>query len=195
MPLRIARYFVLALSLLAAGCGSKRERAVRVGEHTFLVPSSHLLDVWYPWLPASQANGLKFIVNTDDPLTEQIIVGVEPAGDICRPELASAQSETVRRTCSAAAKRAAPDKFDPLPLRKIYPNPSDPTQWGYYAMEPGGRSIEISYCTPGNGQGLCNFVGHYSDLFYTVGLGERRISQVSEVRRRVESLLAQWEKA
>jgi hypothetical protein len=184
----------LIVSLCAMACTNSGGRTIHVGDHTFEVPKNYLVQGTIPWLPSSQERGLRFVLQPRAPLPDQMIVGLENAREVCRPELARSQSENVRRICMATKGNGSAEDNTARPLRKVYPNPNDPTQWSYFTTTAGGDPVEIAYCIPAAGEGLCTAMGNYYNLFYTVGFREREMSQVFSIRRKVVYLLARWER-
>lgn len=178
-------------------CSNDSVRTFTIGSHTFHVPRKHLVEGTIPWLPKSQSSGIKFIVNPDDRLEEQIIVTMEPMQRTCGYRTSSPSSQLFA-ACSDASRHAEsgtpPKKFN---IQKIDRN-GDPTQWDYILMNDkgGGSSRIVASCyarSDSNGSGLCTSLSNYDDLVYSIGLRDVDVRRLPTIRSRIDGLLSSWE--
>lgn len=187
---------VAAISLLAIivglnGCDGLHVRTVKVGDHIFQVPESHVVRGGIPWLPLNQSAGLKFVVNPEARPQEQLLVTIESTATTCHP-LNPPASNMLSSAC-VEAERGGEERgfFNP---EKVY-RQGDATQWEYQvkAVDGSSRTVATCFAMADDGAGLCRSLGNYKDLVFAVGLRDRDVRRLPEIWKRVRELLASWE--
>jgi hypothetical protein len=184
--------FALLLCLLVAGCG-KQGITRSVGGHNFVVPPDHLIRSNIPWLPASQADGVMFIVNPSDPPQRQIIVLLQERGQVCA---GAANSAYLGSLCGEpndggvfenANYKSDLSKTSPYKdgIESFYVSRSDPKRYIAICTEP---------ATPSDLGGLCSSASSYKNLKYTINFREKAISDLPGLMRSATSLLQSWER-
>lgn len=171
------------------GCSNGGPTVVEVDGRVFRVPQKHLVKGAIPWLSASQSDGLKFIVNPQADLDEQMIVTLESRTKTCSPT--SKPSSTQLAATCAGAIEVDKEEGQNLVLQRVHKD-GDPTQWEYRSKDHG--AIEAScYALSDNKTGLCTSLSRYKDMVYSVGLRDSDVNRLHSIRRKVSSLLRSWE--
>ena len=179
--------------MAVSGCNGNGGRTVEIDGHVFHVPKEHLVQGTIPWLPASQSEGLKFVINPGAQLKEQMIVTIESTATTCHPKSPPASSQ-LASACSAASQGDdSGNAAQNFVLEKVHRD-GDPTQWEY-RLKDEGTVIASCYALSDNGEaGLCTSLGHYRGLVYSVGLRDSDVERLPSIRQKVNGLLLSWEK-
>ena len=123
-------FFGGALAVVVGGCNRIDSEAINVDGYMFDVPKKHLIQEGIPWLPVSQSEILKFIVNPEDRPQEQIIVTIESISRTCNPKTEPV-SDQLSSICSAASRDSPNEDLEQnVTLEKIIGLESN-TQWIY----------------------------------------------------------------
>lgn len=182
---------------MISGCGANGAKEIHVDSHVFRVPIKHLLQGTIPWLPASQSDGLKFVINPGDRPEEQMIVTMESTGTTCHPKTPPLYNQ-LAIACQAAARKddgsAAESNFI---LEKVHRN-GDPTQWEYRLKggDEAGQGMMVASCSAlseDGSSGLCTSLHNYKDLVYSVGLRDSDVQRLPAIWKQVQEMLASWE--
>lgn len=183
-----------ALALLGGCDGGDNMKEITVGGHTFRVPRVHLENYYAPWTADGQPAGLRFIVNPDAPLQEQMSVGVDPSQGTCQPS-APPTSNMLEWACKLGpdARLQTAGAFKP---EKVFDRPDDKTHWGYKVPDGAGgyRVVAGCYALSDGKTGLCRSINSYKDLIYSVGFRDSEIARLPEIWAKVDALLSSWEK-
>ena len=179
------------ISMTVSGCGRDGLTVVSVDGYVFHVPKAHLVQGTIPWLPASQSDGLTFIVNPEAPLEQQISVGIESNAKTCHPTTPPASNQ-LASACAAASRNGEEVEAQNFDLEKVHRD-GDPTQWEYRLKGQGTVVASCSALSDDGEAGLCTSLGHYKDLIYSVGLRDSDVEHLSSIRGKVNSLLLSWE--
>ena len=179
--------------MAVSGCNGNGERAVKIDGHVFHVPKEHLVQGTIPWLPASQSEGLKFVINPGAQPKEQMIVTIESTATTCHPKSPPASSQ-LASACSAASQGSdSGNVVQNFVLEKVHRD-GDLTQWEY-RLKDQGTVVASCYALSDNGEaGLCTSLGHYRGLVYSVGLRDSDVENLPSIREKVNGLLLSWEK-
>ena len=175
-------------------CSGTGVSVVRVDDHVFHVPQSHMVEGTIPWLPASQAAGLRFVVNPGVRPEEQMMVTMEPSATTCHPKTPPASSQ-LSTACSAARRKEAgaiPDNS--YAVEKVYRS-DDPTQWEYRLKGDSGSlgNVVASCYYLSDEKGLCTSLSNYEDLVYSFGLRDEDIPHLAALHKSIRELLRKWE--
>lgn len=179
------------ISMTISGCSSSGPTAVKVDDHVFDVPQKHLVQGTIPWLPASQSDALKFIVNPEADVEEQMIVTMESTATTCHPT--SPPASTQLASVCADATDIGEDAGHNFVLEKVLRD-GDPTQWEY-RLKDRGTVVASCYALSDDKTGLCTSLSRYNDLVYSVGLRDSDVVRLPAIREKVISLLQSWERA
>lgn len=175
------------------GCEGGNVKSITVGGRTFHVPKAHLENYYAPWTIDGKPAGLRFIVNPDARLQEQMTVGVDPSQGTCQPSTRP-KSNMLEWACKLGqdAPVQTAVAFNP---EKIFDRPGDKTQWAYKVPDGLGGHREIAGCYAlGNGNvGQCRSITSYKDLIYSVGFRDDDITRLPEILAKVNGLLSSWE--
>lgn len=192
--LKIAAFAGGMMMMTVSGCNGSHGKTVEIDGHVFDVPKEHLVEGTIPWLPVSQSEGLKFIINPRAQLKEQMIVTMESIGTTCHPTSPPASSQ-LASACSAALQGAAREQVGPnFIVEKVYRH-GDLTQWEY-RLKDDGSVVASCYALSDAGEaGLCTSLGHYKSLVYSVGLRDSDVQRLPSIREKVHDLLLSWERA
>lgn len=179
-----------------SGCGGG-SKSVEVDGHVFHVPEKHLVEGTIPWLPASQSESLKFVINPDARQEEQMLVTIEATDKTCHPKTPPAYNQ-LSIACAAASKRNDLPQSADYAVERVNRD-GDPTQWYYRLKGQDGEGQEIivasCYAMSGDGKsGLCTALHNYGDLVYSVGLRSDDVERLPAIRKAVNDLLKSWEK-
>jgi hypothetical protein len=160
-----------------------KERVKReVGGMVFYIPARFLVSDTIFYLPNQQEDTLRFILNPDVRLQDQILVSIDP--NVSCPPLT--QSEA-RSNCKTAAISLS--NLENHVLHRIQ---IDPAEW-QYIFNDGGQII-ISCFAVGNGtDGICTHYGRYRGLPYAVHFKDSDVPKLVSIRKLIEQRLAQWE--
>lgn len=175
------------------GCDSSDMKDIQIGDHTFRVPEAHLENYHAPWTADNRPGGLRFIVNPDAPLQEQMAVGVDPSQGTCQPS-APPKSNMLEWACKPGQGTGVqtPGLFNP---EKVFDRPDDKTQWGYRVPDGAGgyRHVAGCFALSDGKTGLCRSINSYKDLIYSVGFRDSEIARLPEIWAKVDELLSSWE--
>jgi len=181
------------MMMAVSGCNGNGGKTVEIDGHIFHVPKEHLVQGTIPWLPASQSEGLKFVINPGAQLKEQMIVTIDSTATTCHPKSPPASSQ-LASACSAALQGGAGENVAQNFLLEKVHRDGDPTQWEY-RLKDKGTVIASCYALSDNGEaGLCTSLGHYRGLVYSVGLRDSDVERLPSIREKVNGLLLSWEK-
>lgn len=180
--------------MTVSGCNVSGGKTVEIDGHVFEVPKEHLVEGTIPWLPASQSEGLKFVINPRAQLKEQMIVTIESIATTCRPKSAPASGQ-LASACSAALQGVASEQVGRNFMVEKVHRDGDLTQWEY-RLKDDGTVVASCYALSDAGKaGLCTSLGHYKSLVYSVGLRDSDVQRLPSIREKVHDLLQSWEKA
>lgn len=176
-----------------SGCNGTGTSMVEIDGHAFRVPKEYLVQGAIPWLPASQAAGLKFVVNPAARPEEQLMVTIESTGVTCQPKTPPT-SNMLSSACVEAKENNNAAFADPFEPKKVHPQ-DDPTQWVYRVKDAEGNQRVVATCFAMSDDkiGLCRSVNNYSDLVYSIGLRDSEIERLPEIWEKVRKMLASWE--
>lgn len=180
---------ILFAAMLGVGaltaCTQERSIDWKVGAHTFRVPKDFVVDANVFYLPPSQSNSLRFVINPNAALPEQILVSIDPTAKCPYPFATPPPNER----CQAMAIPIRLLESDRLMKSQ---NPAD-FQWEYRSEKHGNILVN---CSPLRGRnGLCIHDGLYQDVPYTIYLRDSDVPNLLSVRRKIETKLAEWEAA
>lgn len=193
-----AKVFTLILFLAGAvalpSCLNNSGKIVSVGRHTFKVPEQHLVKGSIPWLPSSQSDGLRFIINPDSRPQEQMFVGVDDYRTICNPSN-QPTSNMLLEACQDAKAQFVNQNHALMNVRKVHPNADDKSQWQYSVSGINGehRVIATCYALDSGGGGLCRSLKNYKDLVFSVGFRDSEIANLSQIWKTKNDMLSSWE--
>lgn len=179
------------------GCSGGSFRDVTVDGHVFHVPSNHLVQGKIPWLPASQSDGLKFVLNPEARPEDQTLVTIESTKMTCRPATPPASTQ-LASACATAAREAGDNQADrDFDVEKVHPN-GDPTQWEYRLKSPraSGQGVVVASCyamSDSRQAGLCTSLNNYKDLVYSVSLRDSDVHGLPVIWDKVHRTLSSWE--
>jgi hypothetical protein len=192
---KIAIVAGVAALMTLTSCNETGVTVVQIADHEFHGPQAHLVKEAIPWLPASQSEGLKFLLDPNVRPEEQIIVTMESASISCRPEVHPASSQ-LSIACSEASHHAGNHEQSNQGVKKTYRD-GDLTQWEYQASigKPGtGQVVASCYALSGKQGGLCTALSNYDDMVYSVGLRDGDIPRLPSIHRKVRELLGSWDR-
>ncbi|WP_202988235.1 hypothetical protein [Sphingopyxis terrae] len=175
------------------GCTSGEKATIEVHGHVFLIPKEHLVQGVVPWLPASQSEGLKFIINPIAQPEEQMIVTVGSASTTCNPRTPPTSNQLASACAAALQSIDSKSVADHFEMEKII-HDGDHTQWEYRVK---GRNDVIASCyalDDSGSAGLCTSINHYEDLIYSIGLRDSDMRRLPQILAEVDSMLTSWEK-
>lgn len=179
--------------MAVGGCNGNGGKTVEIDGHIFHVPKEHLVQGTIPWLPASQSEGVKFVINPGAQLKEQMIVTIESTATTCHPKSPPASSQLASACSTASQGGSSENVAQNFVLEKVHRD-GDPTQWEY-RLKDEGTVIASCYALSDNGEaGLCTSLGHYRGLVYSVGLRDSDVERLPSIREKVNGLLLSWEK-
>ncbi len=175
-----------------SGC-DRSTREIAVDHHTFRVPEKHLVKGSIPWLPASQHEGLSFVMNPEASPQEQKIVGLGSTQTTCNPQNPPT-SNMLSSACAGAEKSSSKELGGDFRPEKVHPQ-DDPTQWAYRVRDAAGnyRTVATCFALSDGKSGLCRSINSYKDLVYSVGLRDSEIQHLPEIWAKVREMLASWE--
>lgn len=178
--------------LLLAALAQCSQR-VTIDGRRFAVPPKYRLLSSIPWLPASQRDGLMFIINPDAATPEQILVLLQPDDIACAGTNSSPAEDSFcgppadnRRFNGLDRPHAA--KFIPAPSGDVvsrYVRTDDPSVYLAICSDPGGPQQKLG--------GLCSTVAQYGDLHYTLAFRGAMVPQLGAIVGRTNRLLSEWE--
>lgn len=193
----LAAIYGVVVCVSISGCSGGGVRTVRVDDHVFHVSDKYLVHGTIPWLPVSQSEGLKFIVNPKARPEEQLIVTIESTATTCHPTSQPASSQLGSVCLAVAQKRDSGVEEQKFTLGKVNRN-GDPTQWEYRVADSSGKGpgevVASCYALSDNGKsGLCTSLSNYNDLVYSVGLRDIDVQHLQTIRAKVREMLTSWE--
>ena len=181
------------LGLLGGWDGGNMEE-IKGGGHVFRGPRGDLIKEELPWLPTGQPEHLRFVINPEAPLQEQMSVGVDPSPGTCQPSAPPA-SNMLEWACKLGqgGSNRVQGAFKP---EKVFDRPDDKTHWGYKVPDGAGGYREVAgcYALSDGKTGLCRSINSYKDLIYSVGFRDEEITRLPEIWTKVDELLSSWEK-
>ncbi len=170
-------------ALTLSACGESNMQRITIGRDTFEVPSERLLSSDVAFLPSSQNDALRFILNPKDPEADQISVSVQDADVICN--LAGAKSPNYRgESCGGDGKQ-----FSRTPLRRADVEHSGGTLWEYFNSD-GVRVATCSELT--DGAGICTADGRFRNTIFSIQFQDSRIDDLPGLVSEVVETLAGW---
>lgn len=198
MPIlkRLLAQAAMGAMILASlsGCDRGSTREVVVDQHTFRVPDKYLVKGSIPWLPASQQEGLSFVINPDARPQEQKIVGLRSARITCNPQTPPT-SNMLSSTCLASKEMNKAEAQKAFAPEKVYPHEGITFQWEYRVKDTDENYRVVASCTSvgGGKEGLCHSLGGYKNLVYSVSLRDSEMQRLPEIWAKVREMLASWE--
>lgn len=175
----------------ASGCTKAGYLSTQIDGTRFIVPRDHVVRGSIPWLPVSQSETLRFLVNPTAHLRDLQMVSIESLSATCA-YAESAAYKVLSLRC-AAAKRGSdqPIVKTDEPLQRI--TVSGSTQWTY--RQPSGGGEELASCsgTPDGRDGLCLSLGSYRHLVYSLRFSESDVQKLRAIHEQVKALLRRWE--
>lgn len=177
----------------AGGCTGIGKTTINIDGHVFLIPKEYLVQGIVPWLPTSQSEGLKFIIDPSAESEEQMIVTVESASMTCSPRTLPASNQLASACAAALQGKIHKDVTKPFALEKVL-NDEDPTQWGY-RLKGTDAIVSSCYALDDNGKiGLCMAINNYDNLIYSIGLRHGDMDRLPQFLEKVNFMLTSWEK-
>lgn len=170
------------------GCGSGGSATFDVDGHVFRVPNDHLEDGAIPWLPTSQSDGLRFIINPKDKPEAQMTVTIESTRNTCNPKTPPSSTQLASACSGKAEDRASSGGKE---LEKVYNN-GDQTQWEYRTNGK-GEVMASCFLLSDNSGGLCTFINRYDNLVYSLRFRDRDIDDLPMIQEKIVDLLSTWE--
>ncbi len=194
---KVAAIVGVVILMAISGCSGGGVKTVKVDGHVFHVPQEHLVREVIPWLPASQADGLRFVVNPNARPEEQMMVTIELTATTCHPKTSPASNQLASACMAAAQNGGSGEMEQAFIIEKVLRN-GDPTQWEYRLKDQSGMGqgtvVASCYSLSDDGKaGLCTSLSTYKDLVYSVGLRDGDIQQLPAIRTKVREMLASWE--
>jgi hypothetical protein len=190
---KTAAAIAITLPILCTGCD--RQHIVRsVDGHTFVVPKADAIQSNIPWLPASQADGLMFILNPSEPPPKQIVVLLQENGQVCG---GAGRSTYLGSMCGNPADNRRFDGADyQSKLRKVPPQGNDIESF-YVESESPNTYVASCVSSPTKSPelgDLCSCIGQYKNLRYTIGFREKIVGQLPDLTKKANMLLQSWER-
>jgi hypothetical protein len=186
---------LLAVTLLSS-CSGGSMVSQTVGGHRFKVPKKNLVDATIPWLPMSQSDALKFVVNPEAPVQRQWLVTVEPATTSCRPS-GTLRLSQLDQVCAKGAGGGVGSNTQ-RGLQKVHPD-GDATQWEYHLKPQNGDNAEqvvaSCYALSAGGRGLCTALSRYDDLIVSTRFEESDVYNLTQIQFTTKGLLSGWEQS
>ena len=168
----IATLMCISLAPLSA-CGVLKHT---IGEHSFRIPEANLVDANVSFLPASQNDAIRFVIDPTVPLPKQNMVTL-------RTQMPCSPSSPWCRVRPISAEKLVNTK-----LRRV--GPEDRLTWTYTSIE--GEPV-VSCSAAGDHEGLCTYYGTYEDLYYSLDLRDSQMPQLLALVQTTDGLLKRWE--
>lgn len=178
------RWIIVAafVAITFSACGASNMQRVIIGEDTFLVPSERLLSANVEFLPSSQNDALRFILNPRDADSDQILVSVQSASVLCK--LSGTKYSNYRgKTCDSNRKM-----FFRPPLHRSDVKYSGGTLWEYFDSD----GIRVVTCSKGKGAGNCTADGRFMSTIFSIHFQGNRINDLSYLMNEVVDTLSKW---
>lgn len=171
----------LAVLTLSA-CGENNMQRINVGRDTFEVPSERLLSADVAFLPASQNNALRFILNPEGTGADEILVSVQDADVICN--LPGAKSPNYRGKACTENRQ-----FSRTSLRRVDVEYSGGTLWEYFNSD----GVRVATCSQtGDNTGNCTADGRFENTIFSIHFQDSRIDNLSALMAEVVETLSKW---
>ena len=171
---------VAALTLSA--CGENNMQRIAIGRDTFEVPSERLLSSDVAFLPSSQNDALRFILNPEATGADEILVSVQDADLLCN--LPGAKSPNYRGEACAGN-----EQFSRTPLRRVDVEYSGGTLWEYFNSD----GVRVATCSKaGDDTGLCTADGKFENTIFSIHFQDSRIDDLSALTSQVVETLNKW---
>lgn len=170
-------------ALTLSACEDNNLQRLTIGRDTFEVPSERLLSSDVVFLPSSQNDALRFMLNPEDAQADQISVSLQDADVICH--LSGANSPNYR----GGACSGDDQQFSRTPLRRADVEHSGGTLWEY-SNSDGVRVVTCSEL--GNGAGSCTADGRFSNTVFSIQFQDSRIDDLPVFVSEVVETLAGW---
>lgn len=178
-----------AAVMCLGGCGDVT--VIHIDSYMFHVPKENMSRETIPWLPASQLDGLRFIINPEARSQEQIMVVIESTAGICRP--ASAPSHNMLSlACTQATRNDKAEIWSVFAPDKVHPR-GHSTQWEYRVADVNNDDWTVAACSGPSDSGSCLSIGSYKRLVYSVRFRDSDIQHLPEIRSTVREMLSSWE--
>jgi hypothetical protein len=167
-----------------------------IGGHVFRIPKEYLLHGTIPWLPSSQSDAIKFVVNPNSQIHSQNIVTVEAHSAACAQQKLIA-SPMLQRVCDEDNYRepVSRNESGTRLIRRFLG--SSAKQWEYWesgvAENPSGGPVASCFAMESSKTGLCVTLGTYGDLVYSLRVTDSDIEHLSELKQEIRQLLNRWE--
>lgn len=174
-----------------SGCSKGASTAVEVDGHVFHVPKAYLVQETISWLPASQSDALRFIINPEAEPEERLRVTIEATARTCHPATPPASNQ-LASACAAASRGGEEVEDRNFDLEKVLRD-GDPTQWEYRLKGQGTVVASCFALSDDGSSGLCTSLGHYKNLVYAVRLRDSDVTRLPSIREKVSDLLSSWE--
>lgn len=194
MMMKLIDGHIATVALLAAGlgvltgCGLGRD--VRsVDGRRYTVPKEHLITANIPWLPASQRDGLMFLLNPSDRPQQQVIVLLEDNDQACVGRNATAY---MRSLCDPSGNARFEGAGAENALVKLPPRPDNVVAYYVRRDRPAVFIAEcIASVSPGV-DGMCDSVGAYGKTHFTIRFPERSIQNLPTLVAQTDQFLQAW---
>ena len=192
-PAKVAAIAGGIVLMAISGCSRSGSSTIKIDGHVFYVPKDYLVQGTIPWLPASQSEGLKFIINPRSRPEEQIMVTIESTAATCHPKSPPASSQLFSACSAASQADVSGDVMKDFVIEKVHRD-KDPTQWEY-RLKDQGTVVASCYTLSDDGKtGLCTSLSHYKNLVYSVSLRDSDVKHLPSIREKVTGMLTSWEK-
>lgn len=178
--------------MTTSGCSRGDVAAIEIDGHVFHVPTEHLVQETIPWLPASQSDALRFVINPEAQPQELLRVTIESTARTCNPTTPPASNQLASACAAASGGDEAVGEEQNFNLEKVHRD-GDPTQWEYRLKDQGTVVASCFALSDDGSSGLCTSLGHYKDLVYAVRLRDSDVTRLPSIREKVEGLLSSWE--
>lgn len=191
---RLVGAFIGAIVMASlGGCDRSNTKEIVIDGHTFRVPEKYLVKGSIPWLPASQHDGLHFVLNPEARPQEQKIANVISTQTRCQPGTPP-MSNMLFLAC-AAAKAGETEPQEHFSPEKVYPYKGITFQWEYRVKDAEGNQRTVAACTAidDGKDGSCTSISNYGDMVYSVGLRASEMQRLPEIRAKVRAMLGSWE--
>lgn len=173
---------VILVPVTGWGCSSADTVRREVSGHRFKIPSKYVVDATVAFLPASQGEVLRFVINPSAPQQQQNMVSIHP-GAKCPPS-------------DASLPRPLNCKVVPTTLAKLLRGKlsrvGNDTWWEYRFVDGGEL---VAFCSGlEKSDGLCTHYGLYKGLRYELALRDSQMPNLITLRRTTDELLSTWER-
>jgi hypothetical protein len=178
--------------MTSSGCSRDGAVVIEIDGHVFNVPTEYLAQGDIPWLPGSQSDALRFLINPEAQPQELIRVTIESTETTCHSTAAPASNQLGSACAAASAGDEAVDEKQNFELERVNRD-GDRTQWEY-RLKGQGTVVASCFALDDNGSsGLCTSLRHFKDLVYAIRLRDSDVARLPSIRETVEGLLSSWQ--